>query len=104
MYVIKAHEKIDQRCFSAAGGSYDGNALSGLYGKIQVLDQGYLRRIREIYIFQKDPAFRLCEHDCILGLCGSGGLIDQGKDPGSGCDRILEFRQYAGNIVKRLVY
>ena len=45
IYFIKSHEQIDKCRLSAACGTYYRNALSGLYVKIEILDQRLVRGI-----------------------------------------------------------
>ena len=102
VYIIEAHQKVNQCCLSAAGRPHDRNPLSRLYLQIEILDQLLVRHIAEVDVFKLYIALRVFKHLRILCIRHLRLLVDQLKDPRRAGKRILQLRHNAGNLVEGL--
>lgn len=102
VYVVEAHEQVDYRGLSAAGGTYDGNALTGLYCKAEVLDELSVRDIGEGHVVQLYAALYVGELYCVCRLLNLGLFLDEFKQARSAGKRILKLSDNSGDLVERL--
>ena len=66
IYLIKAHQKIDQRCFSRSGRSYYRNFLPRFYRQIDPVHQKMIRRISERHIFKCNATAAVIRYDALV--------------------------------------
>ena len=99
--VIKAHQQIDECRLSTAGRSDNSNSLSRFYRQIQFFDQFLIGFVGKIYIFQIDFSGRLFKDNRIFSILCLGFFFNQFKNSSCAGNRILQFRNDAGNLIER---
>ncbi len=102
VYVIKAHEQVDERGLAAARGADDGHPLTGPDGKAQIPDEGLCRVIAEGDVLKLDLAGRVRQHPGVRRVGALRGLIQQFKDPGGAGKRVLQLGHDAADLVEGL--
>ena len=81
VHVIEPHQQVNHRGFAAAGGAHNGNALSGLYIQIQMLDQPAVRHIGEGNILNGQISLHMLQYGSIFRLRNLGHFLNQLKNP-----------------------
>ena len=102
VHIVKAHEQVDHGRLAAAGRADDGNALTGLDLKGEILDQGSVRRVGEGDGGKRNTALRDVERFGGAGVGRLCRLIDELKNACGTGDGILQLGDDAGNLVKGL--
>ena len=102
VYIIKPHQKIDQRGLSAARRSNNRHALTLLYVQIEILDQLFVRHIRKRHVIAVHIAFRIPERNRVLLFRNLRRRVDQLEQTRRARNRVLQLRDNAGNFIERL--
>ena len=102
VHIVETHKQVDQRRLPASGGAYDGNPLSRFYRQVQILDQRLVLRVGKAHMLKLHRSGRVLKLHCVGSVRNLGRLLDQFKNAGRACQRILKLRDHAGNIVERL--
>ena len=100
--VVEAHQKINQRCFSAACWSDNRDSLAMLRMEMEVFNQLFIWRVGEADILKADAAQSVFKRFCAGGVRLFGIGIQKFKNTRRAGQRILKFRNHAGNFIERL--
>ena len=70
--------------------------------QIQPLDQLFIRHIRKSHIVDIHLSCHILKLRCVFRFGNLGFFLDQFKDPGRTGKGVLQLRDHAGNLIKRL--
>ena len=101
LYVIEAHQQIDQCRFAATGRAYDGDLLTRLDMQGKVLKKLALGNVGEGDAFHDDLAAG-CGKIGLALVGGNGCLLDQIKETGGTGQRVLQLGDHAGDLIEGL--
>ena len=101
VYVIEAHQKIDEGGLAATGGTYNGDPLTGFDVQVQVLNKLLLGGVREGDVMECNVTFYLGQF-FMTGFGQGGGIIGEIKDPSGAGQSVLQLGDDAGNLIKGL--
>ena len=95
VYIVEAHQQVDQRGFAAARGAHDGHMLAGLDGQVQSLNQLAVGHIGEAHVLHFHLTLRVLEHARVGRVGGLRGLGDQLEDARGAGQGVLQLGHYA---------
>ena len=96
--IVKSHQKIDKRCFSAACGADDGNPLSALCRKRYIFKKRLFGRIWKWHVFK----FNLAAVGFLCAVRRFLRLVQKLENAQKRCFRVLQLCQNRAYLVKRL--
>ena len=102
VHIVKAHQEIDERGFSAPRGADDCNALPAFCGHGKVLDQRAGGVVGKPYVLKRNIPPHILKRLCIRRVRLFSGRVDQLEHARRAGEGVLQFRYYAGNFVERL--
>ena len=101
VHIVKAHQKIDDRRFSAPRRPDNGDALARSHIHIEMLDEFLFGAIREAHVGEGHLAFRSAE--LLFAFVGGLFLLPlERKDTSRTGERVLEFGEHFGDLVEGL--
>ena len=98
IYIIKAHQQVDQCGLAAACRSYDGDSLARFYIQSKVLNEFFLWIIGKTYILQRYTSVHFIQ--CFHSFFHFSRLFDQFQKPSRAGNGILQFCYHPGYFIK----
>ena len=99
--VIEPHQQIDDGGLACTGGADDGRQAAGFGVQAQILNDGSIRNIGEVHIFQLHIAADLLQNQRIGAVSGFGLFVDQAEYTLRSRKGALQFRHDIGDLVDR---